>query len=257
MHLVDDLGEPYVALFSVQYAPKFSDRPSRPHDVCFKLTRDPKDREGVFVQPFSYGGIVPVAHVSHEVEAALALGWPELSRNGYLVEFPGYYDDAKGIGSYGAGHESLMELPILMGILELEGLVENAERNSLYGALVIDEETNKTNVIRVKVPEDVDIEFRYWLRNNGAHPVSSKEMPTVPVDRDPHRISKEVEAIISERTPERFMRSLLDSRILRDGASAADVAALRSGFDGLLGHGTAGTKSLTKSLEMRERSTRH
>lgn len=149
MHLVDDLGEPYVALFSVQYAPKFSDRPSRPHDVCFKLTRDPKDREGVFVQPFSYGGIVPVAHVSHEVEAALALGWPELSRNGYLVEFPGYYDDAKGIGSYGAGHESLMELPILMGILELEGLVENAGRNSLYGALVIDEETNKTNVIRV------------------------------------------------------------------------------------------------------------
>ena len=257
MHLVDDLGEPYVALFSVQYAPKFSDRPSRPHDVCFKLTRDPKDREGVFVQPFSYGGIVPVAHVSHEVEAALALGWPELSRNGYLVEFPGYYDDAKGIGSYGTGHESLMELPILMGILELEGLVENAERNSLYGALVIDEETNKTNVIRVKVPEDVDIEFRYWLRNNGAHPVSSKEMPTVPVDRDPNRISKEVEAIISERTPERFMRSLLDSRILRDGASAADVAALRSGFDGLLGHGTAGTKSLTKSLEMRERSTRH
>lgn len=257
MHLVDDLGEPYVALFSVQYAPKFSDRPSRPHDVCFKLTRDPKDREGVFVQPFSYGGIVPVAHVSHEVEAALALGWPELSRNGYLVEFPGYYDDAKGIGSYGAGHESLMELPILMGILELEGLVENAERNSLYGALVIDEETNKTNVIRVKVPEDVDIEFRYWLRNNGAHPVSSKEMPTVPVDRDPNRISKEVEAIISERTPERFMRSLLDSRILRDGASAADVAALRSGFDGLLGHGTAGTKSLTKSLEMRERSTRY
>ena len=257
MHLVDDLGEPYVALFSVQYAPKFSDRPSRPHDVCFKLTRDPKDREGVFVQPFSYGGIVPVAHVSHEVEAALALGWPELSRNGYLVEFPGYYDDAKGIGSYGAGHESLMELPILMGILELEGLVENAERNSLYGALVIDEETNKTNVIRVKVPEDVDIEFRYWLRNNGAHPVSSKEMPTVPVDRDPNRISKEVEAIISERTPERFMRSLLDSRILRDGSSAADVAALRSGFDGLLGHGTAGTKSLTKSLEMRERSTRH
>lgn len=254
MHLVDDLGEPYVALFSVQYAPKFSDRPSRPHDVCFKLTRDPKDREGVFVQPFSYGGIVPVAHVSHEVEAALALGWPELSRNGYLVEFPGYYDDAKGIGSYGAGHESLMELPILMGILELEGLVENAERNSLYGALVIDE---KTNEIKVEVPGDVDIEFRYWLRNNGAHPVSSKEMPTVPVDRDPNRISKEVEAIISERTPERFMRSLLDSRILRDGASAADVAALRSGFDGLLGHGTAGTKSLTKSLEMRERSTRH
>lgn len=254
MHLVDDLGEPYVALFSVQYAPKFSDRPSRPHDVCFKLTRDPKDREGVFVQPFSYGGIVPVAHVSHEVEAALALGWPELSRNGYLVEFPGYYDDAKGIGSYGAGHESLMELPILMGILELEGLVENAERNSLYGALVIDE---KTNEIKVEVPGDVDIEFRYWLRNNVAHPVSSKEMPTVPVDRDPNRISKEVEAIISERTPERFMRSLLDSRILRDGASAADVAALRSGFDGLLGHGTAGTKSLTKSLEMRERSTRH
>lgn len=254
MHLVDDLGEPYVTLFSVQYTPRYGDYPRRPHDAAFRLKRDPKGRGGVFVQPFSYGGIVPVAHVSHEVEAALALGWPELSRNGYLVEFPGYYDDAKGIGSYGAGHESLMELPILMGILELEGLVENAERNSLYGALVIDE---KTNEIKVEVPGDVDIEFRYWLRNNGAHPVSSKEMPTVPVDRDPNRISKEVEAIISERTPERFMRSLLDSRILRDGASAADVAALRSGFDGLLGHGTAGTKSLTKSLEMRERSTRH
>lgn len=61
MYLVDDSGKPYVALFSVQYAPTFSDRPSRPHDVCFKLTRDPKDREGVFVQPFSYGGISPVA----------------------------------------------------------------------------------------------------------------------------------------------------------------------------------------------------
>lgn len=254
MYLVDDSGKPYVALFSVQYAPKFSDRPSRPHDVCFKLTRDPKGREGVFVQPFSYGGISPVAHISHEVEASLALGWPELSPNGYSVEFPGNYDDAKVIGSYSAGHERLMELPILMGILELEGMVENAERDSLYGALVIDEETNE---IRVEVPEDVDTEFRYWLRNNGAHPVSSKEMPTVSVDRDSDRISKEVEAIISEKTPERFMRSLLDSRILRDGASSSDVAALRSGLDGLLGHGVAGTENLKKSLEMRERSMRH
>lgn len=254
MYLVDDSGKPYVALFSVQYAPKFIDRPSRPHDVVFKLTRDPKGREGVFVQPFSYGGISPLAHVSHKVETSLKFGWPELSSNGYSVEFPGNYDDAKVIGSYSAGHERLMELPILMGILELEGLVENAERDSLYGALVIDE---KTNEIKVEVPEDVDIEFRYWLRNNGAHPVSSKEIPTVPIDRDPNRISKEVEAIISEKTPERFVRSLLDSKILRDGASAADVAALRSGFDGLLGHGTAGTKSLTKSLEMRGRSTRH
>lgn len=254
MYLVDDHNEPYVALFSVQYVLGFVDQPSRPHDAAFKLKRDPEGREGVFVQPFSYGGFVPVAHVSHEVETALALGWPELSRNGYLVEFPGYYDDAKGIGSYSAGHESLMELPILMGILELEGLVENAERDTLYGALVIDE---KTNEIKVEVPGDVDIEFRYWLRNNGAHPVSSREMPTVPVDRDPNRISKEVEAIVSEKTPERFMRSLLDSRILREGASAADVAALRSGFDGLLGHCAAGTENLTKSLEMRERSTRH
>lgn len=254
MYLVDDNNEPYVALFSVQYALGFVDQPSRPHDAAFKLKRDPKGREGVFVQPFSCGGIVPVAHVSHELEAALALGWPELSRNGYLVEFPGYYDDAKGIGSYGDGHESLMELPILMGILELEGLVENAERDSLYGTLVIDE---KTNEIKVEVPEDVDTEFRYWLRNNGAHPVSSKEMPTVPVDRDPNRISKEVEAIISEKTPERFMRSLLDSKILRAGASAADVAALRSGLDGLLGHSVAGTENLKKSLDMRERSTRH
>lgn len=254
MHLVDDLGEPYVTLFSVQYTPRYSDYPRRPHDAAIRLKRDPKGRAGVFVQPFSRGGIVPMAHVSHEVEAALALGWPELSRNGYLVEFPGYYDDAKGIGSYGAGHESLMELPILMGILELEGLVENAERDSLYGALVIDE---KTNEIKVEVPGDVDTEFRYWLRNNGAHPVSSKEMPTVPVDRDPNRISKEVEAIISEKTPERFMRSLLDSKILRAGASAADVAALRSGLDGLLGHSVAGTENLKKSLDMRERSMRH
>ena len=254
MHLVDDLGEPYVTLFSVQYTPRYSDYPRRPHDAAIRLKRDPKGRGGVFVQPFSYGGIVPVAHVSHEVEAALALGWPELSRNGYLVEFPGYYDDAKGIGSYGAGHESLMELPILMGILELEGLVENAERDSPYGALVIDE---KTNEIKVEVPGDVDIEFRYWLRNNGAHPVSSREMPTVPVDRDPNRISKEVEAIISEKTPERFMRSLLDSRILRDGASAAEITTLSSGLDGLLGHGAVGTENLKKSLDMRERSTRH
>lgn len=254
MYLVDDYGEPYVALFSVQYTPKYSDYPCRPHDACFKLKRDPKGRDGVFIQPFSYGGISPVAHVSHEVKAALALGWPELSPNGYVVKFPGHYDGAKEIGSFSAGHESLMELPILMGILELEGLVENAERDSLYGALVVDE---KTNEIRVEVPEDVDIEFRYWLRNNGAHPVSSKEMPTVPIDCDPNRISKEVEAIVSEKTPERFMRSLLDSRILRKGVSPADVAALRSGLDGLLGHGVAGTENLKKSLEVRGRSMRH
>lgn len=254
MYLVDDHNEPYVALFSVQYTLGSVDQPRRPHDAAFKLKRDPKGREGVFVQPFSCGGIVPVAHISHEVETALAIGWPELSTNGYTVEFPGYYDDSKGIGSYGAGHESLMELPILMGILELEGLVENAERDSLYGALVVDE---KNNEIKVEVPGDVDIEFRYWLRNNGAHPISSREMPTVPIDRDSNRISKEVEAIISEKTPERFMRSLLDSKILRAGASAADVVALRSGFDGLLGHSVAGTENLKKSLDMRERSTRH
>ena len=254
MHLVDDLGESYVTLFSVQYTPRYSDYPRRPHDVVFKLRRDLKGRDGVFIQPFSYGGISPVAHVSHEVEASLALGWPEFSSNGYVVEFPGNYDDAKGIGSYCAGHENLMELPILMGILELEGLVENAERDSLYGALVIDE---KANEIKVEVPEDIDIEFRYWLRNNGTRPVSAREMPTIPVDRDPNRISKEVEAIISEKTPERFMRSLLDSKILRAGASAADVAALRSGLDGLLGHRVACTENLKKSLDMRERSTRH
>lgn len=254
MHLVDDSGKPYVALFSVQYAPKFSDRPSRPHDVCFKLTRDPKDREGVFIQPFSYGGISPVAHVSHKVETALKFGWPELSHNGYFAVIP-YQCDKNGLTGYlRPGFENLMEFPILMGILELEGMVENAERDSLYGTLVIDEETNE---IRVEVPEDVDTEFRYWLRNNGAHPVSSKEMPTVPVDRDPNRISKEVEAIISEKTPERFMRSLLDSKILRAGASPADVEALRSGLDGLLGHGVAGTENLKKSLDMRERSMRH
>lgn len=253
MYLVDDHNEPYVALFSVQYTLGFADQPSRPHDAAFKLKRDPESREGVFVQPFSYGGIVPVAHVSHEVEAALALGWPELSRNGYLVEFPGYYY-GREIGNFSKGNERMMELPILMGILELEGLVENAERDSLYGALEIDE---KTNEIKVEVPEDIDIEFRYWLRNNGAHPVSAKEMPTVPFDRDPNRISKEVEAILSEKTPERFMRSLLDSKILRDGASSADISALKSGLDSLLGHTAAGTESLKKSLDLRERANRH
>lgn len=254
MYLVDDNGEPYVCLFSVQYTPQYSDYPRRPHDACFKLKRDPTGREGVFIQPISRGGISPVAHVSHEVEAALALGWPELSPNGYVVEFPGNYDDAKRIGDYSAGHEDLMELPIIMGILELEGMVENAERDSLYGALVVDEEAGE---IRVEVPEDIDIEFRYWLRNNGSRPVSSKEMPTIPVARDPNRISNEAAAILSEKTPERFMRSLLDSKILRDGASSSDVAALRSGLDGLLGHGGAGTENLKKSLDMRERSMRH
>lgn len=253
MRLVDDSGEPYVALFSVQYVPQYGGRPLKPCDLALKLLKDKKGPEGVFVEPFSCAGISPVAHVSHELEAALALGWPELSHNGYCVEFPGH-SDASGIWVISAGNERLMELPILMGILELEGLVENAERDSLYGALVIDE---KANEIKVEVPEDIDIEFRYWLRNNGTRPVSAREMPTIPVDRDPNRISKEVEAILSEKTPERFMRSLLDSKILRAGASAADVAALRSGLDGLLGHSVAGTENLKKSLDMRERSTRH
>lgn len=178
---------------------------------------------------------------------------PELSHNGYLIEFPGYYD-GREIGDFHGDNERLMELPILMGILELEGLVENAERDSFYGALVIDE---KANEIKVEVPEDIDIEFRYWLRNNGTRPVSAKEMPTIPVDRDPNRISKEVEAILSEKTPERFMRSLLDSKILRDGASSADISALKSGLDSLLGHTAAGTESLKKSLDLRERANRH
>lgn len=59
MYLVDDHNEPYVTLFSVQYTLGFVDQPSRPHDTAFKLKRDPKGREGVFVQSFSYGGIVP------------------------------------------------------------------------------------------------------------------------------------------------------------------------------------------------------
>lgn len=252
MYLVDGHNEPYVALFSVQYTLGFADQPSRPHDAAFKLKRDPKGREGVFVQPFSYGGIVPVAHVSHEVEAALALGWPKLSRNGYLVEFPGYYD-GREIGNFSKGNERMMDLPILMGILELEGLVENAERDSFYGALVIDE---KVNEIKVEVPEDIDIEFRYWLRKNGTRPVSAKEMPTVPIDRDQDRISREAKAIISEKTPERFMRKLLDSKALRDGATPADISALKSGLDSLLGHTAAGTESLKKSLDLRERANR-
>lgn len=52
MHLVDDHGEPYVTLFSVQYTPRYSVYPRRPHDAIFKLKRDPKGGDGVFVQPF-------------------------------------------------------------------------------------------------------------------------------------------------------------------------------------------------------------
>lgn len=254
MYLVDDLGEPRVRMFSVQYEPTSAYFPTRPHDILLELERDPKGREGVFVQPFSCGGIIPMAHVSHKVETALKFGWPELSHNGYSAIIHGHYDKDRRTGDLRSGFEGLLEFPILMGILELEGMVENAERDSLYGALVVDRETKE---IKVEVPEDIDIEFRYWLRNNGAHPVSSKEVPTVPIDRDPKRISNEAAEILSEKTPERFMRLLLDSKILRDGASSSDVAALRSGLDGLLGHGGAGTENLKKSLDMRERSTHH
>ena len=80
-----------------------------------------------------------------------------------------------------------------MAILELEGMVENAEHDAFYGSLAVDGEAGE---IRVEVPEDVDIELRYWLRKNGTHPVSSKEMPTVPVGRDPNRISSEAAAIL-------------------------------------------------------------
>ena len=82
-------------------------------------------------------------------------------------------------------------------------------------------------------------------------------MPTVPIAREQGRISKEAEAILSEKTPERFMRSLLDSKILRDGATPADISALKSGLDGLLGHTAAGTEGLKKSLDLRERANRH
>lgn len=254
MYFENDLGQPCVHISSVQYLPANVYFTTQPHDILLKVERDPKGREGVFVQPFSRDGIIPMAHVSHKVETALKFGWPELSHNGYFAIIPYQCDKTRLTGYLRSGFENLMEFPILMGILELEGMVENAEQDALYGSLAIDE---KTNEIKVEVPEDADTEFRYWLRNNGAHPVSSKEMPTVPVDRDPNRISKEVEAIISEKTPERFMRSLLDSRILRDGASAAEITTLSSGLDGLLGHGAVGTENLKKSLDMRERSTRH
>lgn len=254
MYLADDLGEPRVRMFSVQYEPTSAYFPTRPHDILLELERDPKGREGVFVQPFSCGGIIPMAHVSHKVETALKFGWPELSHNGYSAIIHGHYDKERRTGDLRSGFEGLLEFPILMGILEIEGMVENAERDSLYGALVVDEEARE---IRVEVPEDIDIEFRYWLRNNGSHPVSSEEMPTIPIARDPNRISNEAAAILSEKTPERFMRSLLDSKILRDGASPSDAAALRSGLYGLLGYGGAGTENLKKSLEMRERSTHH
>lgn len=258
MHLVDDLGKPCVRIPSVQYEPPSTYFPTRPRDILLELERDPEGREGVFVRPFSTADIIPVAHLSHNVETALKFGWPELSHNGYSAVIHGYYAKdgtiVRRLGDLRSGFENLLEFPILMAILELEGMVENVEHGSLYGALVID---RKPGEIKVEVPEDVDIEFRYWLRNNGAHPVSSKEMPTVPIGRDPNRISNEAAAILSEKTPERFMRSLLDSKILRDGASAADVAALRSGLDGLLGHSVAGTENLKKSLDMRERSTRH
>ncbi len=46
MYLVDDSGKPYVALFSVQYTPRYSDYPRRPHDVCFNSlgTQRPRRR---------------------------------------------------------------------------------------------------------------------------------------------------------------------------------------------------------------------
>lgn len=128
MHLVDDHGEPCVHIFSVQYLPANVYFTTQPHDILLKVERDPKGREGVFVQPFSRGGIVPMAHVSHKVETALKFGWPELSHNGYFAVIP-YQCDKNGLTGYlRPGFENLMEFPILMGILELEGMVENAER---------------------------------------------------------------------------------------------------------------------------------
>lgn len=254
MYFENDLGQPCVHISSVQYLPANVYFTTQPHDILLKVERDPKGREGVFVQPFSRDGIIPMAHVSHKVKTALKFGWPELSHNDYFAIIP-YQCDKNGLTGYlRSGFENLMEFPILMGILELEGMVENAEQDALYGSLAIDEKTNK---IKVEVPEDIDIEFRYWLRNNGTRPVSAKEMPTVPVGRDTNRISNEAAAILSEKTPERFMRSLFDSKILRDGASAADISALKSCLDSLLGHTAAGTKSLKKSLDMRERANRH
>lgn len=102
MRLVNDHDEPYVALFSVQYAPRYSDRPSRPHDAAFKLKKDPKGREGVFIQPFSCDGIVPVAHVSHEVEAALALGWLSCRITVISLNFPAIVMVGKSVISAGA-----------------------------------------------------------------------------------------------------------------------------------------------------------
>ncbi len=150
MYLVDGLGESRVRMFSVQYEPTSAYFPTRPHDILLELERDPKGREGVFVQPFSCGGIIPMAHVSHKVETALKFGWPELSHNGYSAIIHGHYDKERRTGDLRSGFEGLLEFPILMGILELEGMVENAERDSLYGALVVDRETKE---IRVEVPE--------------------------------------------------------------------------------------------------------
>lgn len=149
MYLVDDLGEPRVRMFSVQYEPTSAYFPTRPHDILLELERDPKGREGVFVQPFSCGGIIPMAHVSHKVETALKFGWPELSHNGYSAIIHGHYDKDRRTGDLRSGFEGLLEFPILMGILELEGMVENAERDSLYGALVVDRETKE---IRSRFP---------------------------------------------------------------------------------------------------------
>lgn len=254
MYLEDDQGEPYVVLHGVQYMPPSGEHRKSPREIELKITRDSKGREGVFVPSFSRGGMCPVAHVTHKVEGALRFGWPELSHKGYSIDHH-YHDEFNRDRKFRAGYENLMGLPILMGILELEGKADITSRHdAFYGALVIDEETKE---IKVEVPEDIDIEFRYYLRNLMWRSFSSKEMPIVPIPCNSNRISNEAAAILSEKTPERFMRSLLDSKILRDGASAADVAALMSGLDSLLGHGVAGTENLKKSLDMRERSTRH
>lgn len=37
MRLVDDSGEPYVALFSVQYVPQYGGRQLKPCDLALKL----------------------------------------------------------------------------------------------------------------------------------------------------------------------------------------------------------------------------
>ncbi len=235
---------------SLQLSCAYAGMPSGAAWVSTVVNEDPKRRSGVFLEPFTFQGERPMAHVSAALEKAIATAWPNLSHNGYLVRFPGMYDPERHCGTLLGGNEDLIELPVLLGILELEGLTETEEQGIYFGALETD-----GGAVKVKpAPDDIDTEFRYWSRKDGMTPISAREMPTVEIGLDPNAISKEAQTILREKTPEGIMSALLDSSLLRDGASPADVRAIKSAVSDLLCRQPT-TKSLKKSLDMRVRAT--